>query len=136
MPVEGRIICRLTANGITSQIDALVTPCIEEDILVSWGDLQNMSIIPRGFPNTVMARAVSQETTAQAEEGGWTRVERKKKKTKKEETPLENQSTDEVKPIKEIENPGEVAKILLLEFSDVLNEKKPKRSLRISSRKK
>ena len=122
MPVEGRIICRLTANGITSQIDALVTPCIEEDILVSWGDLQNMSIIPRGFPNTVMARAVSQETTAQAEEGGWTRVERKKKKTKKEKTPLENQSTDEVKPIKEIESPGEVAEILLLEFSDVLND--------------
>ena len=80
-----------------------------------------MSIIPKGFPNTVMARTVSQEQAKEKEEEGWTRVERKKKK-KKEEEKMEKQSTEEVKPIKKIKNPGEVAEILLTEFSDVLSD--------------
>ena len=69
LPVEGT--ARLTtASGETADIRAISTPAIDEEMLISFKDLETLKRIPIGFPNTVVeqcrcfekARAVTTTT--------------------------------------------------------------------------
>ena len=48
-----RINCK-TASGESADIRAISTPAIDEDMLISFKDLETLQRIPIGFPNTVV----------------------------------------------------------------------------------
>ena len=76
-PVEGtaRINCT-TASGESADIRAISTSAVDEDMLISFKDLETLKCIPIGFPNTVVeqckcfekARAVATTTIPLQEE--------------------------------------------------------------------
>ena len=59
MNVDGQVELIAEANGICATINALISSSLNEDALICWKDLQELQIIPRGFPNTIVkARTV------------------------------------------------------------------------------
>ena len=77
LPVEGtaRLNC-MTASGERADIRAIATTAIDEEMLISFKDLETLKRIPIGFPNTVVeqckcfknARAVATTTIPLEEE--------------------------------------------------------------------
>ena len=51
MPITKTTTLTAGANGVTRKIQALVSPAITEDMLVSCNNLINLEIMPRDFPN-------------------------------------------------------------------------------------
>ena len=52
MAVKGTAIIEAEGNGSRATLDAIVSDAIQDDMLVSCGDLIALKVIPRGFPNT------------------------------------------------------------------------------------
>ena len=75
MEGTARINCT-TASGESADIRAISTPAIDEDMLISFKDLETLTRIPIGFPNTVVeqckcfekARVVATTTKSLKEE--------------------------------------------------------------------
>ena len=54
MDVEGHALIMTTSQGIDTLVDAIISPHMHEDMLISWVDLQAMGRIPKGFPNQIL----------------------------------------------------------------------------------
>ena len=54
MRVDGAGKITVEANGISSEIHALVSDAIQDEMLLSYTDLISLKIIPGGFPNTII----------------------------------------------------------------------------------
>ena len=54
MRVDGAGKVTVEANGISSEIHALVSDAIQDEMLLSYTDLISLKIIPGGFPNTII----------------------------------------------------------------------------------
>ena len=54
MYVDGSDTITVEANGISTNINALVFNAIQDEMLLSYTDLIALKIIPGGFPNTVV----------------------------------------------------------------------------------
>ena len=54
MRVDGAGKITVEANGISSEIHALVSDAIQDEMLLSYTDLILLKIIPGGFPNTII----------------------------------------------------------------------------------
>ena len=54
MCVDGAGKITVEANGISANINALVSDAIQDEMLLSYTDLIALRIIPGGFPNTVV----------------------------------------------------------------------------------
>ena len=54
MRVDGAGKITVEANGISSEVHALVSEAIQDEMLLSYTDLISLRIIPGGFPNTII----------------------------------------------------------------------------------
>ena len=54
MCVDGAGEILVEANGITTNINTLVSDAIQDEMLLSYTDLIALKIIPGGFPNTIV----------------------------------------------------------------------------------
>ena len=52
MAVKGTAIIEAEGNGSKATLDAIVSDEIQDDMLISYGDLIALKVIPRDFPNT------------------------------------------------------------------------------------
>ena len=55
------------ANGISADINALVSDAIQDEMLLSYTDLISLKIIPGGFPNTVIESCREITTNSECE---------------------------------------------------------------------
>ena len=72
MEVDGQVDIYAHSQGTITYFDAIVSPHMHEDMLVSWYNLQTMGRIPAGFPNTICGppRHVALQTTAEKGKAG------------------------------------------------------------------
>ena len=67
MQVDGHAKLQASSRGTTVVTDAIISPHMNEDMLISWSDLIALNRIPAGFPNTIIrtdresVRALRQE---------------------------------------------------------------------------
>ena len=54
MHVDGSGQISVQANGISADINTLISDTIQDEMLLSYTDLITLKIIPGGFPNTVV----------------------------------------------------------------------------------
>ena len=54
MCVDGAGEISVEANGISANINALVSDAIQDEMLLSYTDLIALKFIPEGFPNTIV----------------------------------------------------------------------------------
>ena len=68
MQVDGHAKLQASSRGTTVITDAIISPHMNEDMLISWSDLIALNRIPAGFPNTIirtdreLVRALRQES--------------------------------------------------------------------------
>ena len=68
MQVDGHAKLQASSRGTTVVTDAIISPHMNEDMLISWSDLIALNRIPAGFPNTIirtdreLVRALRQES--------------------------------------------------------------------------
>ena len=60
MSCEGNIVVKMTTQGVTTTVDALVTSDLHDEILVSWGDLKKLRVLPQNFPNVIKENKTAQ----------------------------------------------------------------------------
>ena len=54
MAVQGITKLDVTANGVRTEIEAIISPDIKELMLVSCQDLMSLRTLPQGFPNVTV----------------------------------------------------------------------------------
>ena len=54
MQVDGHAKLQASSRGTTVVTDAIISPHMNEDMLISWSDLIALNRIPAGFPNTII----------------------------------------------------------------------------------
>ena len=54
MHVDGHALIMTSSQGVDTLVDAIISPHMQEEMLVSWVDLQAMGRIPKGFPNQIL----------------------------------------------------------------------------------
>ena len=54
MHVDGHALIMTSSQGVETLVDAIISPHMQEEMLVSWVDLQAMGRIPKGFPNQIL----------------------------------------------------------------------------------
>ena len=54
MLVDGAATIKVEANEITTNVSALVSNAVQDEMLLSYTDLIALKIIPGGFPNTCL----------------------------------------------------------------------------------
>ena len=67
MCVDGAGEIAEEANGITTNINALVSDAIQDEMLLSYTDLIALKIIPGGFPNTIVKTCREISTNSECE---------------------------------------------------------------------
>ena len=67
MRVDGAGRISVEANGISADINALVSDAIQDEMLLSYTDLIALKIIPGGFPNTVIESCPEITTSSECE---------------------------------------------------------------------
>ena len=65
--VDGAGEISVEANGITTNINALVSDAIQDEMLLSYTDLIALKIIPGGFPNTIVETCREISTNSECE---------------------------------------------------------------------
>ena len=50
MQCDGRLLLQIQANGRTVEVNAIATPHLRDDLLISWHDLQRLGVISENFP--------------------------------------------------------------------------------------
>ena len=54
MHVDGHALIMTSSQGVDTLVDAIISPHMQEEMLVSWVDLKAMGRIPKGFPNQIL----------------------------------------------------------------------------------
>ena len=67
MRVDGSGKISVEANGISADINALVSDAIQDEMVLSYTDLIALKIIPGGFPNTVIESCREITTSSECE---------------------------------------------------------------------
>ena len=67
MRVDGTGQISVEANGISADINALVSEAIQDEMLLSYTELIAVKIIPGGFPNTVVKSCCEITTSSECE---------------------------------------------------------------------
>ena len=54
MHVDGHALIMTSSQGVETLVDVIISPHMQEEMLVSCVDLQAMGRIPKGFPNQIL----------------------------------------------------------------------------------